>query len=180
MADHIGGSPLLHKLYLFPPAPDHKCTHHTTGAGRGLRNYPLHLPHLIDRNTEVLRDEEAYSTLHDKFVAKPGPEPSNTRLFPVSYQLNWASVLGYSQGKKQCCGEMVINFKAKSNFHQLLSSWGVAESSYSPSQSIQPCSHSKDSIQLYMAFISRARIVNKKSALSLIGTSFVKQNGRVT
>lgn len=65
-----------------------------------LRNHLVQPLHLIDKKTEVQRDEEAYSTLHDKLAAEPGPEPSNISLFPVFCQLKWASVLGYSQGKK--------------------------------------------------------------------------------
>lgn len=80
---------------------DHECTTpQNTRAWRGLGNLLIQPPLLIGKKMEVLRDEEASTMLHDKLVAKPGPEPSYIRLLPVSCQLKWASVLGRSQGKK--------------------------------------------------------------------------------
>lgn len=76
------GSPLITQARPSSITPDHKCTPCRTVAGRGLTNELVQAPHLIDKKTEFLRDEEAYLTLHDKSVAKPGPEPSNIRLFP--------------------------------------------------------------------------------------------------
>lgn len=69
---------------------------------------------------------------------------------------------------------MVMNFiKNPSNLRHLSSSWEEAWSSYCLLQSTQLCSHSKNSIHLSTTFISRVRIVNKRKALSLIGTFFL-------
>lgn len=66
---------------------DHRCTHHRILELEGAQESSGATLHLIDKKTEVQSDEEAYSTLHDKLAAEPGPEPSNISLFPVFCQL---------------------------------------------------------------------------------------------
>lgn len=91
--------------------------------------------------------------------------------------LCWVSAKGAGKPAQQCC-QVNGNFMKNSKFCKLSSSWEVALSFYSSLRDSALLPQQK-SIQS-PAFNSRASGVNKMKAPSLIGTSFVKQNGRVT
>lgn len=155
----------------------HRCTHYRALEGEGgPGSHLVQPPHSTDKKTKILRDEAVYSRLHDKLVAKPGPNLAT--LGSCLCTPSRREHLCWATAKK----EMVLWGNGDKLHEKVIFISSCLLGRQGEFLSFRVFSHaSLAGIAIsFPAFMPRVSVVNKMKTLSLIGTSFIKQNERVT